>query len=206
MSDDGGLRVRTDRAAQDGYMIIVSERSPSESMDGERVLASYRVGLNGSHGIVEFDLSTLELPEGATASELYIEHVGTGPLESKGGSGSVRAKTRGDGVYRLLVGSPDAARPDDDRSIRLDPVFPNPFNPSTTIRFEVDVKQWVRVAIYSVAGALIKTLLDDTVSAGERRLIWDGRSRTGQEVGSGVYFVRVSNQRESVTRKVVLLR
>ena len=97
-------------------------------------------------------------------------------------------------------------QPGDARSIRLDPAFPNPFNPSTTIRFEVDVEQRVRVVIYSVTGALIRTLLDDTVLAGERRLIWDGRSRTGEEVGSGVYFVRVSNQRESVTRKVVLLR
>lgn len=205
-SADGGLRVQTDRATKDGYMIIVSERSPSETMDGERVLASYRIGWNGSHGIVEFDLSTLELPHGAAASELYIEHVGTGRLETMEGSGSVQANDRGNGVYRLVAGGPGAARPGGVRSIRLDAAFPNPFNPSTTIRFEVDVEQRVRVAIYSVTGALIKTLLDDTVLVGERRVMWNGRSRTGEEVGSGVYFVRVSNRRETVTRKVVLLR
>jgi len=205
VSEDGGLRVRIGHAESDGYIIVIGEKEATDDYS-ETVLASYRVGCNGSRGVVEFDLSSLEVGEEIRKTDLRIEHVGKGILETRQRRGSVEADTRGNGVYALVIGGGEPTRPIDSEVVRLAPAFPNPFNPSTTIRFEVEIDQHVRVAIYDVTGAIIRTLYDRTATRGETRLIWDGRADTKEEVGSGVYFVRVSGELKSATQKVVLLR
>jgi hypothetical protein len=69
---------------------------------------------------------------------------------------------------------------------------PNPFNPSTRIRFEVpgDGGQ-VQLTVYDLAGRLVRTLVDASLPQGIHAAVWDGRDATGREVGSGTYLARL---------------
>jgi hypothetical protein len=90
---------------------------------------------------------------------------------------------------------------------RLDVNYPNPFNPTTTIHFEVAAAGRATLRIYNVRGQLVKTLVDDAVEAGiEQRAVWNGTDERGRSVVSGVYFVRLEAAGFTETRKMVLLR
>jgi hypothetical protein len=85
-------------------------------------------------------------------------------------------------------------------------VSPNPFNPVTTVTYGVPTDASVRLAIYSVAGRLVRTLVDGEVGAGYRTVVWDGRDDRGREVGSGVYFCRMEAAGFDDTAKMVLMK
>ncbi|MFH1865617.1 MAG: C25 family cysteine peptidase [Candidatus Eisenbacteria bacterium] len=85
-------------------------------------------------------------------------------------------------------------------------VNPNPFNPVTTVTFGVPRDASVRLAVYSVAGRLVRTLVDGEVGAGYRTVVWDGRDDRGVEVGSGVYFCRMEADGFGDTAKMVLMK
>jgi photosystem II stability/assembly factor-like uncharacterized protein len=89
--------------------------------------------------------------------------------------------------------------------IALD-AYPNPFNPSTTIRYSVPRAMPVRLVIYDVTGRLVRRLVDGIQDAGDRRVTWDGRDEHGSTVGSGVYVYRLDAGGTRVTRKVNLLK
>lgn len=65
---------------------------------------------------------------------------------------------------------------------------PNPFNPSTRINYSLAQAGKVQLLIYDVAGHLVRTLVDDTLPAGQYHARWDGRDQAGYTVSSGVYF------------------
>jgi ASPIC and UnbV/FG-GAP-like repeat/Right handed beta helix region len=92
------------------------------------------------------------------------------------------------------------------RSFRLEQAFPNPFNPSTTIRFSVPESRQVSLCIYDVAGRLIKVLLDEHQEAGEHEAIWRGRDRSDRNVAAGVYFVRLQAGRFTQARTITLVK
>ncbi len=84
--------------------------------------------------------------------------------------------------------------------------FPNPFNPSTTIRFDMKAKGLVTVKIYDVAGRLVRTLVNEVKDAGVYSAVWDGRNNIGSEVASGIYFYKMETVGFLATKKLVLLR
>ena len=92
------------------------------------------------------------------------------------------------------------------RSYKLAQNSPNPFNPSTTIRYDMKEKGLVRIKIYNVAGALVRTLVDGVRDAGAQSVPWDGRNNTGSAVASGIYFYKMEAKGFAETRKMVLLR
>jgi hypothetical protein len=84
---------------------------------------------------------------------------------------------------------------------------PNPFNPSTKIRFDVPTGGgYINVSIYDVSGRLVKTLVDERMKGGQYEALWFGRNNRGQTVSSGVYFCRLKAPGYARTRKLVLLR
>lgn len=85
---------------------------------------------------------------------------------------------------------------------------PNPFNPSTTIRFVVPAgaRRDYSLRIYDVAGRLVRNLASGQIEAGIRDVRWDGTDDRGQNVSSGVYLYRVSVGAESLRGKMVLLK
>jgi hypothetical protein len=83
-------------------------------------------------------------------------------------------------------------------------VSPNPFNPRTTIRFDVGVGQRGEVKVYNLRGELVRTLHDGEYANTE--FIWDGTDHRGGSVASGVYVVKATADGESRVSKVALLR
>ena len=84
--------------------------------------------------------------------------------------------------------------------------IPNPFNPTTLIRFELPARARVKLHVFDVQGRLVKTLVDDELQAGGQEIAWNGRDNKGRSVASGVYFYRLETPHTLVSRKMVLLR
>jgi len=83
--------------------------------------------------------------------------------------------------------------------------YPNPFNPSTTIRYSVKDPALVRIEIYNLKGQLVKTLINDQQSTGHYSVVWNGKDSGGRSVGSGVYLYRMQAGDYSSTRKMMLM-
>jgi hypothetical protein len=86
---------------------------------------------------------------------------------------------------------------------------PNPFNPRTTIRYDIpgDARgSRVRLAVYDLQGGLVRTLVDDSQGSGGYSVDWDGSDDRGRRVASGVYFYVLEAAGERLTRKLVLLK
>ncbi len=69
--------------------------------------------------------------------------------------------------------------------------FPNPFNPSTQIAFDLPRDMNVRLSIYDIRGHLVKMLVDESLSAGSQEVLWDGSDSRGSHVSSGIYLYRL---------------
>jgi hypothetical protein len=89
---------------------------------------------------------------------------------------------------------------------RLGPNLPNPFNPSTRIRYDVAAESRVSLVVYDVAGRRVRLLVDQIVEPGRHAADWDGRDVTGVPVASGVYICRAIIGGESFSHKMVLTR
>lgn len=89
----------------------------------------------------------------------------------------------------------------------LEPNYPNPFNPETTIEFRIHKTGHVTLTIYNILGQRVKVLVDRVMEAGDYgQEIWDGRDFRGNMVASGVYFYRIQQQKYSLTKRMVLMR
>ncbi len=84
--------------------------------------------------------------------------------------------------------------------------FPNPFNPTTTIPFTLGKGAFVRLVIYDVTGRLVRTLLEEKRSAGDHRVLWDGRDDGSHMLPSGVYLARLEAEGFVASRKLLLLK
>jgi hypothetical protein len=84
--------------------------------------------------------------------------------------------------------------------------FPNPFNPSTRIRFDLPEDGPVRIDIYNCMGQRVATLIDEPRQAGAYTVMWNGRNDSGLELAAGVYLFRIEAGRFSDTKKMVLLK
>lgn len=86
--------------------------------------------------------------------------------------------------------------------------FPNPFNPSTEIHFQLREDEWVTVAIFNSKGERVRTLIERSyLRAQDYRVLWDGRNEQGQSLASGVYLARLHlGDRNSHSKKMLLLK
>jgi hypothetical protein len=88
----------------------------------------------------------------------------------------------------------------------LEPGFPNPFNPSTTLCFVLPEDARARLGVYTLEGRLVRRLVDDPLAAGLHEVAWDGVDRDGRSVPSGIYLgvLEVAGTRQS--QRLVLLK
>jgi len=84
--------------------------------------------------------------------------------------------------------------------------YPNPFNPETTIRFELPVAGHVSAKIFNLSGEEVATVVDRRMTAGTHLLKWQGVDAHGLQVGSGIYFLRVSAGNNVAVRKMMVVR
>jgi len=86
---------------------------------------------------------------------------------------------------------------------------PNPFNPSTCIKYTVDSRQIsgpLTLKVYNIRGQLVRVLVEGEAEPGSHQAVWDGRNDEGEEVSSGVYFYRLAVGKHVVTKKMLLLK
>jgi subtilisin-like proprotein convertase family protein len=84
--------------------------------------------------------------------------------------------------------------------------YPNPFNPRTTIRFDLPRTLDVSLRVYDVSGRLVRTLVDEVMPAASHDVAWDGLDDGGRHVASGVYYYRLTAGENTTTQKMMLVK
>jgi len=86
--------------------------------------------------------------------------------------------------------------------------FPNPFNPTTSIRYQVSgiEPKHVKMNVYNVRGQRVRSLFNEYREPGYHSVVWDGRDESGMQVSSGVYFYRMIAGEYTETRRMVLMK
>jgi len=92
------------------------------------------------------------------------------------------------------------------KSYVLDQNFPNPFNPVTTIGFELPVNGYVAIDVTDLLGRRIRTIISEYRLAGNHKVIWNGRDDADNPVATGVYLYTMRINGYTGTRKLVLIR
>lgn len=86
------------------------------------------------------------------------------------------------------------------------PAYPNPFNPSTTISFNLSSHNQVDVSVYNIKGQKVRTLLSDKLNSGKHQVVWNGKDNDNNNCASGVYFYRVKAGNLVKTNKIMMLK
>jgi hypothetical protein len=101
---------------------------------------------------------------------------------------------------------------DDDGDVQRPQAFalgqnaPNPFNPSTTIRYSLPRTSTVRLTVYNLLGQQVRVLKDGPQPAGDYMVLWNGQDRRGRPVSSGVYLYRLTTEHFIATKRMLLLK
>ncbi len=197
--------------------------------DGYPDLAIGMPNMFGSNGLVH-----VRLGGNNGFDENYIIMEPDPPVTSRFGSGIINiGDLDGNGVSDLLIGAPfytlarswgklhfysgDSTLVSSTvgihRSGKTTPAqfelyhnYPNPFNPTTTIKFTLPRAAKVRLEIFNILGQRVRTLVNGKLPAGVRQVQWDGRNDAGQAMASGVYIYRLRAGNHIQSRKMLLLR
>tara|TARA_B100000315_G_scaffold260744_1_gene324734 strand:+ start:340 stop:1548 length:1209 start_codon:yes stop_codon:yes gene_type:complete len=102
-----------------------------------------------------------------------------------------------------IVGDKNASVPD---NIFLHQNFPNPFNPVTSIGYDLPENSFVNVTVFDVLGRKVSSLVNKEQEAGVKTIVWDGIDDNGKPVTSGVYFYSIRTDNAFQTRKMILLK
>ena len=84
--------------------------------------------------------------------------------------------------------------------------YPNPFNPSTTISFDLAVESLIKIDIYNIRGQKITTLVNDRFKAGTHSINWEGTDDNGQTISSGIYLYQMKTDDYKSMRKMLLMK
>lgn len=117
----------------------------------------------------------------------------------------------GDGRIHLFLGESTTIASDDSdpavpASVRLLAAYPNPFNPVVRVPFELTRNTTLTLRVYDSTGRLVRELENGHFEAGPHESIWTGTGYDGRQMGSGVYFLRLSAEGAESMTKVILLR
>lgn len=89
---------------------------------------------------------------------------------------------------------------------RLHANFPNPFNPATTIDFDLAEDGVVQLRVFDVSGRIVRTILNEPLARGRHRRVWDGRASDGGAAASGIYVYQLRTPSVVESRKMILTR
>lgn len=91
-----------------------------------------------------------------------------------------------------------------DYSFKLNGNYPNPFNPSTVIKFEVPQNQNIKINVYNLLGENVIQLFDGELTAGEHEILWNGKNSSWTNVPSGVYIYQIESHGKFLSGKMIL--
>jgi len=107
-------------------------------------------------------------------------------------------------VYMYLTDSSNEEIPD---SGKLDMnIFPNPFNPETSISYQLSVVSNIEMSVYNIKGEKIKKLVEDNLTAGKHTIIWDGKDDNGRSISSGFYYCTLTDGSAVLAKKIILMK
>lgn len=107
---------------------------------------------------------------------------------------------------RTSTAVPEAASSEPPNSFALYQNYPNPFNAETQFSFDIPRSAFVRLHVYDAAGRHIRALLEKKMEAGHYRIAWDGADDRSNQVGSGIYFYRLTAGKYVRTGKAVAVK
>lgn len=84
--------------------------------------------------------------------------------------------------------------------------YPNPFNPVTKIQFDLTQAGKTEVKIFNIKGQKVKTLLDQELEAGIHNIVWSGKDDNGKRVTSGIYFYKVTVNKQEKIKKMIMIK
>jgi hypothetical protein len=84
--------------------------------------------------------------------------------------------------------------------------YPNPFNPTTTIKFDLKISDKFVLEIFNVKGQKVATLVDEYLPTGTHEVVWNGKDDSNTPIASGVYFSRLRSGRYTSTKKMILMK
>jgi hypothetical protein len=195
---DGRLEVDIPAGARPGGWLVIADR---EGLPGLPA-GAWQVGAEGAR--LDQPI-TLRLATEATDQVIQRRQGDRWQTlaTSRGTDGRLEAVTAELGVFRLAAGS---AVP---QATRLLGNAPNPFNPETTIRFELspaDAAGPVSLRVYDVRGKLVRTLPTGSLAPGLVSVSWDGRDDAGRVASSGVYIYRLETRQQALTGRMLMLK
>ncbi|HEM46273.1 MAG TPA: T9SS type A sorting domain-containing protein, partial [Alphaproteobacteria bacterium] len=212
------VSVRLEPAGDEADLFAVVLENRATSLKGVRLIVAHdaTVGIqSGEAAGGDCFFGTIE--RGGSSTEICVAALGVGAAIEKSGAialvrgaascGLVEVEVRdvGNEPVELLSGG-DRPEGDVPAVTKLFGNYPNPFNPVTTIRYDVAVPQRVSIRIYDAAGRLVRVLADGTRAPGSYEIRWNGRNDLGTSTPSGVYFCRMTCGGYVSTHKMILLR
>lgn len=155
---------------------------PRENEESGQILLEFAELSGADISKLEFDKKTIGRRE-SNLSITYVFYDKEGVINSEG--------------TKLMSVAPVPAE------FALHPVYPNPFNPSTTIRFDIpeDMPQATSLSIYDISGKLVETLISGKMDTGFHELVWSGSRQS-----TGIYFAVLSQGDKQIVQKMILLK
>jgi len=129
-----------------------------------------------------------------------------------GNASNGNGNTSGDYIYVTSFTANLTTALDDQMASDLLPMelglsnYPNPFNAETKISFNLPISGSVNLSIYDITGRAVRKLMHEDRPAGLNQTIWDGRNDNGDQLVSGIYFVRFATDNQTQTHRLVLLK
>ncbi|OPX26235.1 MAG: hypothetical protein B1H06_05975 [Candidatus Cloacimonas sp. 4484_143] len=178
-------------ASMQGTNVFVTWSSPAEARD----IDSYNVYRDGVLYSEEVS-STFFIDLATTAGATYIYNITTlydGGWESEYSNDAEITITGAGGELIPLV-------------TELEGNFPNPFNPTTTIKFGLNEPALVTLEVYNIRGEKVRTLVDSELEAKYHTVHWNGEDGSGKNVSSGVYFYKMKAGSYTSTKKMIMMK
>jgi len=116
------------------------------------------------------------------------------------------SETFGPVIATVLPDGEEITPPVEIAATSINSIFPNPFNPHTTIIYSMKSDTNVSLAVFNQKGQKVKILFDGQKTAGLHNVNWDGRDSNNQACASGTYYVVLKNSKTTSTRKIVMLK
>lgn len=165
--------------------------------------------LSAENGVVDIALAGVRergISGVGTVARATFRVIGIGATGIRFGEVTARDKAN---QSVAVNGEPPSDDPGDivlPRVSALNPNYPNPFNPMTTISFDLAKQGRVRISIFSIDGRLVKTLADETFIPGRHERVWQGRDNNGRAVASGTYLYMMEGPGIQQTRRMLLIK
>lgn len=154
--------------------------------------------------VVEVQEGSFQSPATVGAGGVALAPTGAGTTAVTASAPEFLTTTRG--MTSVVIFGDLTATPSMPRHLALEPNAPNPFNPSTTIRFHLPEAGRVELTVLDLRGRRVRSLVEGELDAGLHTLEWAGRDDRGRAVASGVYFLRLVTRGEQRQQKMVLVK